>query len=73
MSASRPAGVTYVNVASTNVGGGQNLQRLSNGSSGELTWLTNVARKWEEKYYLYPIPEADRLLNPALGQNSGWE
>lgn len=71
--ANRPSGVTYINVAPTTAGGGVNPQRLRNGSSGELTWLNNVARKWEEKYYLYPIPETDRLLNPALGQNPGWE
>ena len=69
--ATRPAGVTYVNVAPT-ISSGTNPQQLSNGTSGELTWLNNVPRRWEEKYYLYPIPESDRLLNPKLGQNPGW-
>ncbi|RZK30054.1 MAG: RagB/SusD family nutrient uptake outer membrane protein [Hymenobacter sp.] len=69
--ATRPAGVTYVNVAPT-ISGGVNPQQLSNGTSGEINWLTNVPRKWEEKYYLYPIPENDRLINPKLGQNPGW-
>ncbi|WP_324677158.1 RagB/SusD family nutrient uptake outer membrane protein [Hymenobacter sp. GOD-10R] len=69
--ATRPAGVTYVNVAPT-ISSGTNPQQLSNGTSGELTWLNNVPRRWEEKYYLYPIPEADRLINPKLGQNPGW-
>ncbi|OUJ74098.1 RagB/SusD family nutrient uptake outer membrane protein [Hymenobacter crusticola] len=69
--ANRPAGVTYVNVAPT-ISGGTNPQQLSNGTSGELTWLNNVPRRWEDKYYLYPIPEADRLINPKLGQNPGW-
>lgn len=71
----RPAtqlpGVTYVNVAAT-INGGANPQRLSNDTYGELTWLSNITRKWEEKYYLYPIPEADRQMNPKLGQNPGW-
>jgi starch-binding outer membrane protein, SusD/RagB family len=39
---------------------------------GELTWLGNIPRNWEDKHYFYPIPEADRLLNPALGQHPGW-
>jgi hypothetical protein len=71
--ANRPAGVTYINVAPTTSGGGPNPQRLTNGTSGEITWLTTSPRKWDEKYYLYPIPENDRLINPELGQNPGWE
>jgi hypothetical protein len=65
-------GVTYVNVAETVSGGSQNPQQLSEGTHGELTWLSNIPRDWEEKHYLYPIPETDRLLNPELGQNPGW-
>lgn len=49
-----------------------NPQRLTNGTSGELTWLDNVPRVWDEKRYLYPIPENDYLMNPNLGQNQGW-
>ena len=45
--------------------------QLSNGTSGEVIWNPGV-REWEDKKYLYPIPEADRNLNPALGQNPGW-
>ncbi|MBC6611109.1 RagB/SusD family nutrient uptake outer membrane protein [Hymenobacter sp. BT507] len=66
------AGVTYVNVSPT-LNGRANPQQLKNGTSGELTWLANVPRKWDDKFYLYPIPEADRLINPKLGQNPGWE
>lgn len=69
--ASPVAGVTYVNVAET-ISAGANPQRLSNDTSGEITWLTTVPRKWNDKLYLYPIPEADRLFNPKLGQNPGW-
>lgn len=65
------SGVTYINVAET-ISAGVNPQRLSNDTSGEITWLSNVPRKWEEKHYLYPIPENDRLFNPKLGQNPGW-
>lgn len=45
---------------------------LSEGTSGELVWLNDVPRVWEEKNYLYPISEADLRLNPNLGQNPGW-
>ncbi|MGV8091403.1 MAG: RagB/SusD family nutrient uptake outer membrane protein [Mangrovibacterium sp.] len=30
-------------------------------------------RKFESKYYLWPIPEAERDLNENLDQNPGWE
>jgi hypothetical protein len=64
-------GVTYINVAET-VNGNPNPQRLKNDTSGELTWLNNITRKWDDKFYLYPIPENDRLVNPKIGQNPGW-
>lgn len=44
---------------------------LSDGDSGEIKWNLG-AREWLDKKYLYPIPEADRIKNPALGQNPGW-
>jgi hypothetical protein len=65
-------GITYINVAET-VNGVANPQRLSNDTYGELTWLNNIKRVWEDKHYLYPIPEADRQMNPKLGQNPGWD
>ncbi|MGQ8337803.1 RagB/SusD family nutrient uptake outer membrane protein [Sunxiuqinia sp. A32] len=46
--------------------------QLSNGTSGEVVWNPGV-REWLDKKYLYPIPETDRIKNPALGQNPGWE
>jgi hypothetical protein len=69
--ANRPAGVTYINVSPT-VSGQPNSQRLKNDNSGEVTWLSNIARKWEDKNYLYPIPEHAKTTNPKLGQNPGW-
>jgi starch-binding outer membrane protein, SusD/RagB family len=65
------SGVTYINVSPT-VSGGNNPHKLKNGTFGEITWLNTIPRKWEEKNYLYPIPEPARLANPALGQNPGW-
>ncbi|GAB3235418.1 RagB/SusD family nutrient uptake outer membrane protein [Algoriphagus aestuariicola] len=45
--------------------------QLSNGTSGEVIFNPGV-REWLDKKYLYPIPETDRIINPALGQNPGW-
>lgn len=64
--------VTFINVSATLSNGSANPQRLSNGTSGELTWLTNQTRKWEDRKYLYPIPTADLLINLKLTQNPGW-
>lgn len=66
--------VTYefVGVGAT-INNEPNPQRLTNGTSGELTWLDNIPRIWDDKRYLYPIPEQDYLMNPNLGQNPGWD
>jgi hypothetical protein len=45
---------------------------LKNGTSGELTWMNNITRLWEDKMYYYPIPTTDLITNPNLGQNPGW-
>lgn len=71
MPATPEKGVNYINVGES-VSSVVNPQRLSQDTHGEITWLTNIPRKWNDKYYLYPIPESDRLMNPALGQNPGW-
>ena len=63
------SGVEYLNVGEI---GGSNPRILSNGDHGEILWFWNHPRVWEEKHYLYPIPETDRLFNPNLGQNPGW-
>jgi hypothetical protein len=65
------SGVTYVDVSST-VSGKTNPQLLKNNNSGELTWMNNIIRKWEDKMYYYPIPATDLITNPNLGQNPGW-
>ena len=31
-----------------------------------------IARTWNDKYYLEPIPSAQITLDPNLGQNPGW-
>ena len=61
-------GIAFVDVSpSTAVGRIQ----LSKGTSGEVIWNPG-AREWADKKYLWPIPEPDRIRNPALGQNPGW-
>lgn len=65
------SGVTYVDVSAV-VSGKANPQLLKNGTSGELTWMNNISRKWEDKMYFYPIPQTDLITNPNLGQNPGW-
>ncbi|WP_028524602.1 RagB/SusD family nutrient uptake outer membrane protein [Runella limosa] len=69
--ASRPAGVTYVEVSPT-IAGKPNSQLISGDTSGELTWLNNIPRKWTDRNYYYPIPTADIITNPKLTQNAGW-
>jgi starch-binding outer membrane protein, SusD/RagB family len=64
--------ITYVDV-SASVAGNVNSQLLKNGTSGELTWLNNVPRLWNDKMYYYPIPQTDVIANPNLGQNPGWQ
>lgn len=66
------AGVTYVDVSAT-ISGKVNSQLLKNGTFGELTWMNEILRKWDDKMYYYPIPQVDFQKNPALGQNPGWE
>lgn len=46
--------------------------RLSKGTSGNLLWLNNTPKNYDDKKYLYPIPANDMLLNPNLVQNKGW-
>jgi hypothetical protein len=72
MPASTIPGVTYINVSAT-VNGVVNPQRLSHDTYGEIRWLDNVGRDWQDYKYLYPIPYTDLQLNPALGQNPGWQ
>jgi hypothetical protein len=67
------AGVTYVDV-SAKVGTATNSQLLKNGTSGELIWMNEIPRKWEDRNYYYPIPLTDIQRNPNLKpQNPGWE
>ncbi|GAB3432826.1 RagB/SusD family nutrient uptake outer membrane protein [Niabella aquatica] len=66
------SGVTYVDVSSR-IGNAVNSQLLKNGTSGELIWMNEIPRKWNERNYYYPIPLNDLQRNPNLKQNPGWE
>lgn len=66
MPEARVDGVVYVDVTGEE-------DRLANGTSGEITVLNTIPRVWEDRHYLYPIPEVHLLKNPALTQNPGWE
>lgn len=59
------AGVTYFVIDGK-------ISKLSNGSSGHVIWGANEVRKFDDKKYLYPISNADMVLNPNLVQNPGW-
>jgi starch-binding outer membrane protein, SusD/RagB family len=61
----RIPGVAYVVVGST--------YRLSEGNRGNLEFGFSQGRKWADRKYLRPIPTSALQVNPALGQNPGWE
>ena len=50
---------------------------LSGNTYGRLIYKANttesVQRIWDDRMYLYPVPYDDFVVNPALGQNPGWE
>ena len=33
---------------------------------------TSVSRQWNDRMYLFPIPQTERMKNPNLSQNPGW-
>lgn len=35
--------------------------------------IYNETRMWADRKYLHPIPKTAYVINPALGQNDGWE
>lgn len=46
--------------------------KLSQGDKGNLLWLVNIQRKFEDFKYYYPIPYNEIVLNGKLQQNEGW-
>ncbi len=50
-----------------------NTSKLSGGDKGNLVWLSNIKKTFDEsKHYLYPLPANEIILNPKLEQNPGW-
>lgn len=47
--------------------------KLSEGDKGFVIWRDDEKRVFDNKKYLKPIANSDLVLNPKLGQNSGWE
>lgn len=44
-----------------------------NTTDGTLTYTRqHVSRQWDDRMYLFPIPQTERLKNPNLSQNPGW-
>lgn len=48
--------------------------KLTLNGDGSITYTRqNVSRQWDDKMYLFPIPQTERSKNPNLTQNPGWE
>ena len=48
--------------------------KLVKEADGSITYVRkNVSRQWDDKMYLFPIPQSERSKNPNLTQNPGWE
>ena len=47
--------------------------KLTQDDEGKITYTRNsVSRQWDDKMYLFPIPQTERMKNPNLTQNPGW-
>lgn len=48
--------------------------KITKDAEGNLTFTRqHVNRTWDDKMYLFPIPNSERMKNPNLTQNPGWE
>jgi hypothetical protein len=50
-----------------------NTSKLSEGTKGNLLWLSTTKKTYEDKQYLYPVSANEILLNPNLKQNPLWQ
>lgn len=47
--------------------------KLTRGDDGTINYARNtVSRQWDDKMYLFPIPQTELMKNPNLTQNPGW-
>ena len=48
--------------------------KLTKNEDGSIKYeRKTINRTWEDKMYLFPIPQSERMKNPNLMQNTGWE
>ncbi len=48
--------------------------KLTKNTDGTITYTRNtVSRQWDDKMYLFPIPQSELMKNSNLSQNTGWE
>lgn len=48
--------------------------KLTKNADGTFTYTRKVVnRSWDDKMYLFPIPQSERMKNPNLTQNPGWK
>ena len=51
----------------------EGLQISKTGDNTAYSYSTVVnTRQWDDKMYLFPIPQSERMKNPNLSQNPGW-
>ena len=60
-------------VRSSDFAAGTNVTIDGGGSEGYLEFHPKQNHLWPDYYYLNPIPRNERVLNPQLEQNPGWE
>jgi len=47
--------------------------KITKNSDGTFTYTRNVkTRTWDDKMYLFPIPQLELLKNTNMKQNTGW-
>ena len=47
--------------------------KLTKNADGTITYTRNtVSRQWDDKMYLFPIPQTELMKNKNLTQNPGW-
>ena len=48
--------------------------KITKNDDGTFTYTRKIVnRSWDDKMYLFPIPQSERMKNPNLTQNPGWE
>ncbi|TKG89218.1 RagB/SusD family nutrient uptake outer membrane protein [Puteibacter caeruleilacunae] len=48
------------------------IEKAADGSISYTKEIDNISRKWEDKYYFYPISVNELNINTNLKQNKGW-